>query len=161
MPLPECAPGGRQTRKPIHNPEGDFWNIQDFAPPLATLNLSENALIPKHKPSILPLDLSGDQHVDQLHPAEQRLASTLRFGGQKYLLCKRQFFRGRVQTMRNARATAEQRGLNARQEELLDRFTKTAAQQICNVDVNKASILYDVYKSVGWLKREHFVQFLD
>ena len=78
-----------------------------------------------------------------MHPQEIEAAAELKLFGAQYLANKRRIFIAKVNSLREGK-----------------HFTKTAAQQACNIDVNKTSKLWEAYEKSGWFDREHFEQFL-
>ena len=39
-------------------------------------------------------------------------------------------------------------------------FTKTAAQGVCAIDVNKASQLWDAFQKVGWFEEHWYEKYM-
>ena len=81
-----------------------------------------------------PLDLSQENGLNLLHPAEIYLASTLRIAPIKYLENKHKI----IKACREKRA----HGLP---------FRKTDAQRVGTTDVNKSSRLHSAFERVGWI----------
>ncbi|KTW26155.1 hypothetical protein T552_03047 [Pneumocystis carinii B80] len=108
--------------------------LPDFCPPTSTLDKINHPRPLRAEWKGIPLDLSNDPHVDQLHPAEVYLASQLRLPAMVYLDNKRRIF-------------AE---YHARKEAGLG-FRRTDAQRCARIDVNKASRLWQAFERVGWL----------
>lgn len=117
--------------------------IPDYSP-------DPNSTLPKGNSRCLkiewkgqPMDLKSDPNVDQLHPAEVMLASTLRLPCNVYLDSKRRLFFEKVNRLKNGML-----------------FRRTDAQKACRIDVNKASRLFAAFEKVGWLDDDHFVKFI-
>ncbi|KAI5298597.1 hypothetical protein KEM55_003207 [Ascosphaera atra] len=130
--------------KPKRNSQKDTTrheDLKDYSPPIETLAESDKTLRADWKGR--PLDLSDDPDRHLLHPLEIQVASTLRLDCNAYLVCKRRLFKQRVDFLREGR-----------------NFHKTAAQQSCCIDVNKASALWIAFERVGWCNPKHFEQYL-
>jgi len=128
-----------ERRKPSTTAQDDdisFAHMFDYSPPLSTLDGSGKSLKVEWHGG--PLDLSNDPHRQILHPDELKAASTLRLTCAQYLSTKRRLFAARLECLRDGRA-----------------FNKTAAQQACKIDVNKASKLWVAYDKIGWLDPRH------
>ena len=69
--------------------------------------------------------------MDLLTPAEYAVAGELRLHAQQYLANKRRMFGKRLWCLKSGK-----------------NFTKTSAQNACNIDVNKASKLWEAYEKV-------------
>lgn len=76
-----------------------------------------------------------------LHPYELDLASTLRMSCANYLLSKRRIFQGVLDVAKRQKS-----------------FIKTDAQNVCSIDVNKASRLWEAFDNVGWFDMKYFKQ---
>ncbi|KAG1446387.1 hypothetical protein G6F56_009587 [Rhizopus delemar] len=70
----------------------------------------------------------------KLHPVEATMSSTLRLSPIQYLRCKR--------TLIMAARTLKHQDIS---------FTKSVAQKLCRVDVNKTSALWTAFGQLGWL----------
>ncbi|KAK4548403.1 hypothetical protein LTR86_011342, partial [Recurvomyces mirabilis] len=86
-----------------------------------------------------PLDIRDQVDVKELHTREYEICRTLRLKPVQYLATKRRFFAAKVQFSREGRT-----------------FTKTAAQKVTNIDVNKSSRLWEAFNNVGWFDNQHF-----
>ncbi|KAF8004332.1 hypothetical protein HF325_001780 [Metschnikowia pulcherrima] len=118
-------------------------SIPDYSPdPYATLPKGNNRAL-KIEWKGQPMDLRNDPNLEQLHPAEVVLASTLRLRCNVYLDSKRRFFHEKVSRARNGMP-----------------FRRTDAQKACRIDVNKASRLFAAFEKAGWLDDKHFKKFL-
>ena len=119
--------------KPVNTTRNnvDFESIPDMSPPLESLNAAKSKLKTQWKGR--QLDLSDDEHRGLLHKNELEVASTLRLSCAQYLSSKRLIFEARV--------SYAKKGLD---------FKKTDSQRACNIDVNKASKLWEAFNSVGW-----------
>jgi len=104
---------------PLKAEDKDWARLDDFSPPTSTLN----------KPGAKPLkvtwrgspnDLRNDPEVRHMHPQEIEAAAELKLFGAQYLANKRRIFIAKVNCLREGK-----------------NFTKTAAQQACNIDVNR------------------------
>ncbi|KTW29586.1 uncharacterized protein T551_02202 [Pneumocystis jirovecii RU7] len=111
-----------------------YEELPDFCPPTSTLDKINHPRPLRAEWKGIPLDLSNDPHVGELHPAEVYLASQLRLPAMVYLDNKRRIF-------------AE---YHARKEAGLG-FRRTDAQRCARIDVNKASRLWQAFERVGWL----------
>ncbi|KAI8984770.1 hypothetical protein BDF20DRAFT_816982 [Mycotypha africana] len=80
-----------------------------------------------------PMNIEGQAYYDHLHPAEIMMASSLRLSPVQYLKCKRTLIMA-------AKKLQEQRVP----------FTKSVAQRLCRVDVNKTSALWTIFGQLGW-----------
>ena len=136
-----AAGQGKHTRKaPTKQPEFNglaWYEIDDFTPPLATLDASSKDLHVEWKGT--KKYLSQDPDREHLHPQELRIASDLRLDGKVYLNAKRLIFKAKVKALQEGRG-----------------FSKTHAQTAVKMDVNKASQLYEAFDRVGWFDRRHF-----
>ncbi len=117
-----------------------YGQLVDYSP--ATSTLANNKSL-KTEWKGCPMDLSSDPLVNQLHPAEALLASTLRLPCDVYLDSKRRLFAEKVRKLKS--------GLP---------FRRTDAQKACRIDVNKASRLFASFEKVGWLKDGNFTKYL-
>jgi hypothetical protein len=119
--------------------------MTDYSPPIETLAAATSALAKgtewNHGNGLL--DISNEQDFAELHPDEVALSKTLRLKPVQYLSNKRRIFEAKVSHLRDNKT-----------------FTKTAAQNATNIDVNKASQLWLAFDRVGWFKTEHFERFL-
>lgn len=139
--VPGSSPEPRVRTSAPNREDKDFQALPDYCPPLSTLPDRANNLRMDWKGN--PLDLSSDPFVDLLHHDEIGLAANLRLDCATYLTSKRRIFIRRVECAR-----------------IPKEFRKTDAQQACKIDVNKASKLWVAYEKVGWLKIDHFRQFI-
>lgn len=127
---------------PLKAEDKDWAKLEDFSPPTSTLDKAgAKPLKVTWKGS--PNDLRADPEVQHMHPQEIETAAELKLFGAQYLANKRRIFIAKVECLR-----------------LGKNFTKTAAQQACNIDVNKTSKLWEAYEKSGWFDREHFEKFL-
>lgn len=118
-------------------------SIPDYSPdPNATLPKGNNRCL-KIEWKGQPMDLKNDPNVNQLHPAEVLLASTLRLPCNVYLDSKRRLFFEKVNRLKNGML-----------------FRRTDAQKACRIDVNKASRLFAAFEKVGWLDDDHFAKYI-
>ncbi|KAF3931732.1 hypothetical protein ABW19_dt0208074 [Dactylella cylindrospora] len=125
------------TRKDIH-----FSTVEDVTP---SIDLLPDNLRCLHVDwSGAPLDISNDPDRHLLHKAEQHLASTLKLSCGQYLTQKRLIFLERVTRLRAGNTV----------------FSRTHAQQVCHIDVNKASRLFAAFEKVGWLSPQALKQHL-
>lgn len=108
----------------------EFDKLPDYSPPISSLPPNPNMKVEWKGGS---LDISQMPYLDLLHPSEVYLASRLRLIPATYLTAKRRIFMRRLEFYRN--------GLD---------FKRTHAQNACNIDVNKASKLWEAYDKVGW-----------
>lgn len=90
-----------------------------------------------------PKDMEDDPDKEDLHPQELQLASVLRLPCKQYLANKRRFFLEKVACLRQGK-----------------NFSKTAAQQACNIDVNKTSQMHEAFERSGLLRKELFAKHL-
>jgi hypothetical protein len=127
---------------PLKAEDKDWAKLEDFSPPTSTLDKAgAKPLKVAWKGS--PNDLRADPEVQHMHPQEVETAAELKLFGAQYLANKRRIFIAKVECLRQGK-----------------NFTKTAAQQACNIDVNKTSKLWEAYDKSGWFDREHFEKFL-
>lgn len=80
-----------------------------------------------------PLCINQEPFYHLLHPVEASMASTLRLSPIQYLRCKR--------TLILAARTLKHQNIS---------FTKSVAQKLCRVDVNKTSALWTAFGQLGW-----------
>jgi hypothetical protein len=127
---------------PLKAEDKDWAKLEDFSPPISTLDKAgAKPLKVTWKGS--PNDLRADPEVQHMHPQEVETAAELKLFGAQYLANKRRIFIAKVECLRQGK-----------------NFTKTAAQQACNIDVNKTSKLWEAYEKSGWFDREHFEKFV-
>ncbi|KAF3923303.1 hypothetical protein ABW21_db0202666 [Orbilia brochopaga] len=125
------------TRKDIH-----YSTVEDLTP--SPDSLPDNPRCLHVDWSGAPLDISNDPDRHLLHKAEQHLASTLKLSCGQYLTQKRLIFSERVTRLRAGNTV----------------FSRTHAQQVCHIDVNKASRLFAAFEKVGWLAPQALKQHL-
>ncbi|GAB7340672.1 hypothetical protein MBLNU457_7064t1 [Dothideomycetes sp. NU457] len=132
----------KQSKEPKepkeHKEDADFSSLPDYSPPMSSL--ADNAKALKTEWRGNPLDLSQDPHKHLLHPAELALAATLRLSCAMFICTKRRIFAARREYFHDGRD-----------------FNKTAAQQACKIDVNKASKLWTAFDKVGWFDKKWVV----
>ncbi|KAI8637902.1 hypothetical protein BD408DRAFT_423840 [Parasitella parasitica] len=80
-----------------------------------------------------PLPIDDQPYFDHLHHIEATMASVLRLSPVQYLRCKR--------TLILAARTLKIQQIP---------FTKSVAQKLCRVDVNKTSALWTAFGQLGW-----------
>ncbi|KAI9278068.1 hypothetical protein BY458DRAFT_471506 [Sporodiniella umbellata] len=80
------------------------------------------------------LSIDRQPLYNKLHRVEAAMSSTLRLSPTQYLRCKR--------TLIMAARTLKQQEIS---------FTKSVAQKLCRVDVNKTSALWTAFGQLGWL----------
>ncbi|CAO3651834.1 unnamed protein product [Mucor fragilis] len=80
-----------------------------------------------------PLPINDQPYFDHLHQIESTMASVLRLSPVQYLRCKR--------TLILAARTLKIQQIP---------FTKSVAQKLCRVDVNKTSALWTAFGQLGW-----------
>lgn len=119
----------------------NWLQLPDYSPPTSTLDSMSMRLKVHWKGA--PNDLSDDPEVGHLHPQEVEIAQDLKLPAAQYLANKRRIFEARLKSIRDRK-----------------NFTKTAAQQACNIDVNKTSQLYEAYERVGWFNEAVFSKWL-
>ncbi|KAK4889893.1 hypothetical protein LTR27_011406 [Elasticomyces elasticus] len=118
-----------------------LWHkMDDFCPPTSVLS-SSNRLKAMWGTGGLPIENETD--YNELHPMEVELVATLRLKPVQYLANKRRIFAGKVNALKENKD-----------------FRKTNAQNVCNIDVNKTSRIFEAFKEVGWLDRKWFEQYL-
>lgn len=143
---PTVEPEKRKRAPPSkHAPmkeEDKLWaQLPDHSPPTSTLDGMAKGLKVVWRGS--PNDLSGDPDIGFMHPQEIEAAAELKLAGAQYLANKRRIFSEKVKSLQNGKT-----------------FTKTAAQQACNIDVNKTSKLWEAYDRIGWFDEHHFEKWL-
>lgn len=127
------APTRQRLTAPTRE-DSNFEALPDLTPPLDSL--------PPHNRSLQmdwrgnPLSIEHEPHFEKLHPAEAKLASTLRLTPAIYLSSKRRIFIEKV-----------------RRTQIGKEFRKTDSQKACKIDVNKASKLWTAFDKVGWFER--------
>ncbi|KAH8591848.1 Homeodomain-like protein [Bisporella sp. PMI_857] len=126
--------GVRKTRFKIwpKSSRKDYNSIPDFCPPLDSLSKQHNLLKVKWKGGPINLDDDPDAHL--LHKDEILLAATLRLDCATYLTSKRRIFVSRLKFLESG-----------------TEFRIIESQRACNINVNKASKLWQAFKEVGWL----------
>jgi hypothetical protein len=132
----------KPARPATNRDDSDYNALPDFSPPLDTLPKG-NSKILKTDWKGQALSLSDDPDREMLHEAELNLAGILRLSCATYLTSKRRIFQARIEALRIGKE-----------------FRKTDAQQACNIDVNKASKLWQSYDRVGWFNPDYFRQYL-
>ena len=131
------------TKKVEGKEDDSTWReLPDYCPPIESLDLAAKPLKVQWKGN--PLDISDEPDRELLHPTEYDAASELRLRPQQYLANKRRMFMARVKFLREKK-----------------NFTKTAAQNATNIDVNKTSRLWEAYDRVGWFEEKLFMQYAD
>ncbi|WPH00943.1 Hypothetical protein R9X50_00377700 [Acrodontium crateriforme] len=132
------------TKKVDKGDDRDWRDVPDYSPPISSLKSAPKPLKANWKSSQTPWDISQSPDVEELDPAEHALCETLRLFPVQYLANKRRMFAAKVETLR----------------ENSKNFNKTAAQLACNMDVNKASQMWEAFDRVGWFDRRWFEQHL-
>lgn len=122
--------------------DSNFEALPDLTPDLSTLPNNNRCLQTDWRGTPLPIE--HEPYFELLHPAEAKLASTLRLTPAIYLSSKRRMFIGKVQRTQMGKE-----------------FRKTDAQKACKIDVNKASKLWTAFEKVGWLDRRFVEPHLD
>ncbi|KAI9725639.1 MAG: hypothetical protein M1828_002924 [Chrysothrix sp. TS-e1954] len=124
----------------------DHRDYTDYAPSFDTMI---EPLINAQKVRALevknPIDLENDILKDELHEAELIAAKRLNISASVYLCTKRQIFEGYVQHLGGSKQ---------------GNWNKTAAQNAVNLDVTKASALWQFYNEIGWFDKDLFVKYL-
>jgi hypothetical protein len=82
---------------------------------------------------------NADPSVAKLHPWEQECARRLNITANQYLINKLLCFKRKYERTQNGEG-----------------FTKTHAQQVATIDVNKVSKMWEVWERVGWLNNFWF-----
>ncbi|KAI5852349.1 Homeodomain-like protein [Tricharina praecox] len=135
------APTRQRLTAPTRE-DSNFEALPDLTPPLESL--------PPHNRSLQmdwrgnPLSIEHEPHFEKLHPAEAKLASTLRLTPAIYLSSKRRIFIEKV-----------------RRTQIGKEFRKTDSQKACKIDVNKASKLWTAFDKVGWFERRWIEPHMD
>lgn len=132
------------TKKVDKGDDRDWRDVPDYSPPISSLKSAPKPLKANWKSSQTPWDISQSPDVEDLDPAEHALCETLRLFPVQYLANKRRMFAAKVETLR----------------ENSKNFNKTAAQLACNMDVNKASQMWEAFDRVGWFDRRWFEKYL-
>lgn len=128
--------------KKVDKEDDNSWReLPDYCPPIETLQSAPKPLKTDWKRT--PLDISKEIDLDCLASAEYDVAVDLRIRPVQYLANKRRMFAAKVKSL--------QEGKN---------FTKTAAQNATNIDVNKASKMWEAFDRVGWFKESLFETYL-
>lgn len=143
---PTVEPEKRKRAPPTkHAPqkeEDKLWaSLPDYSPPISTLDGKPKALKVTWRGS--PNNLSGDPDIHAMHPQEIEAAAELKLPAAQYLANKRRIFQAKLASLQAGKT-----------------FTKTAAQQACNIDVNKTSKLWEAYDRIGWFDEQHFQKWL-
>jgi hypothetical protein len=132
----------KPARPATNRDDSDYNALPDFSPPFDTLPKGNSKILKTDwKGQALSLTDDPDRHM--LHEAELNLAGTLRLSCATYLTSKRRIFQARIEALRIGKE-----------------FRKTDAQQACNIDVNKASKLWQSYDRVGWFNPDYFRRYL-
>ena len=127
------------TKKVSKDNDGKWREILDFCPPLTSLATASKPLKVQWKGS--PLDITGQADYAELDAQEADLATELRLLPTQYLANKRRMFSAKVEYIRMGKS-----------------FTKTAAQTVTNIDVNKTSKLWEAFDRVGWWDEKWFIR---
>lgn len=117
------------------------WEIPDFVPSMDHITRAQFEKQIKRIGLPLLHDLKSTVDADKVPESELSIVSSFNFSPQQYLENKKRFF-------------AEK----ARKTYAGETFKKTDAQKACQVDVNKASKLYEVFNSFGLLDDSLFTQ---
>lgn len=126
---------------PLKEDDKRWASLPDYSPPISTLDGKPKALKVTWRGS--PNDLSGDPDIHAMHPQEIEVAAELKLPAAQYLANKRRIFQAKLASLQTGKT-----------------FTKTAAQQACNIDVNKTSKLWEAYDRIGWFDEQHFQKWL-
>lgn len=139
--------GAKPSRAKSTKPRNDenYKDFQAFPPPTSMKNPEKAAHQVRDFPGSSN-DLSDDPEYHLLEPAELIVAKKLSLTCAKYLLTRGQIIRGHVELL-----TAGKKGEN---------WNKTAAQKVCNIDVNKASCLFQFFKDIDWFEKKHYKHLL-
>jgi len=130
------------TKKVEGKEDDTTWReLPDYCPPVSSLGSAPKPLRVQWKGN--PLDISEEPDRDELHKAEYDAASELRLRPQQYLANKRRMFMARVRHLQERK-----------------NFTKTAAQNATNIDVNKTSRLWEAFDRVGWFDEKWYQEHL-
>lgn len=128
------TPAPRQRLTAPTREDSNFQALPDWSPPLDTLPAGNRSLLQDWRGNPLPIE--NEAYFELLHPAEAKLASTLRLTPAIYLCSKRRIFIEKVRRTKNGKE-----------------FRKTDSQKACKIDVNKASKLWTAFDKVGWFDR--------
>jgi hypothetical protein len=132
-PRPDgTTPAPRQRITAPTREDSNFMALPDLTPPLTSLSPGNNRCLQTDWRGN-PLSIENEPHFELLHPAEAKLASTLRLTPAIYLSSKRRIFIEKV-----------------RRTQIGKEFRKTDSQKACKIDVNKASKLWTAFDKVGW-----------
>lgn len=138
---PQARKRAQPTKSgPSKAEDKDWAKIPDYCPPVSTLSKTRVLKVTWKSP---PNDLDGDPDRQHMHDQEIEAAAVLKLPGAQYLANKRRIFRAKLNSLREGKT-----------------FTKTAAQQACNIDVNKTSQLYAAFDRCGWFDKGHFEQWV-
>jgi len=122
--------------------DNDFHSLPDFCPPVASLLKPSSLKVNWQRNR--PINLQNDPNAHLLHADEILVAAQLRLDCATYLTSKRRIFLKKIDTLK------------------IDReFRKTDAQKACNIDVNKASQLWEAFNKVGWFDPGWFQNHID
>ncbi|KAK5120055.1 hypothetical protein LTR85_006536 [Meristemomyces frigidus] len=144
LPLPGQQPKHKRappTKKVAKEDDSTWRGLKDFCPPVSSLDTAPKPLKAQWKGN--PIDNSQEPDRDQLDPREYDLAAELRLRPVQYLANKRRMFIAKVQHLQNKKG-----------------FTKTAAQTVTNIDVNKTSKLWEAFDRVGWWDQAWFTEWV-
>ena len=126
---------------PTKNVASQEWRaIEDITPPLSILDGKTHEI----KWDGNKRDISEEPDIEFLHPLEVRWASKLRLDPGQYIATKRLIFNEKLRFLRAGK-----------------NFSKTAAQQVAKLDVNKLSRLHEAFEAVGWFDEKWFHQYLE
>lgn len=124
----------------------DHTDYPDYGPPFqAMMDPTTHAEQMRILSIKNPIDLENDPLRNELHQAELIAAKNLNISCAVYLCTKRQIFEGYVEHLRGSRQ---------------GNWNKTAAQNVVNLDVTKASALWQFYNDIGWFDKNLFTQYL-
>jgi len=129
------------TKKTFTN-DSEWRTFEDYCPPVSSLDDAEKPLKVGWGKSAT-MDITSDADYSELHATEATVASELRLHPVQYLANKRRIFNEKVKKLQAGQG-----------------FTKTAAQNVCNIDVNKVSKLWEAFAKVGWFDDHWFQQYL-
>ncbi|KAK4552397.1 hypothetical protein LTR86_010411 [Recurvomyces mirabilis] len=114
-----------------------FWrDLPNFCPSSINAQLS---ILTARWMTRKPLDIDDQVDVKELHKLEYDVCRKLRLKPVQYLAIKRRFFIAKEQFSKEGRT-----------------FTKTEAQKVTNIDVNKSSQLWEAFNNAGWFDHKHF-----
>jgi hypothetical protein len=136
------APTRQRLTAPTRE-DSNFEALPDLTPPLDSLPSNNNRVLQTDWRGN-PLSIENEPHFEKLHPAEAKLASTLRLTPAIYLSSKRRIFIEKV-----------------RRTQIGKEFRKTDSQKACKIDVNKASKLWTAFDKVGWFERRWIEPHMD